>query len=225
MANMELTERIQSAKGRSNIYDFLTTVYRIEFNAERLQGIKDPAFAEVLSEFGVDVNNAFFNGTDEKVIEDLAVEYARLFAGPGKHISPHESVHHERDGGDWGKLWGRSTIDVKMFIEKAGLEFKSEYTGLPDHISVEFEFMKELTLREAQAWEENDSEGAMKCREIEKRFVDDHISKWVPGFCDRVIQTAELDFYRNIAKLTKEYVLEEKGLLDENLLFTGKDDI
>ena len=108
----------------------------------------------------------------KELIEDLAVEYARLFLGPDKHISPHESVHHERDGGDWGALWGKSTVEVKKFIESAGLEYISEYSGMPDHISVELEFMQQATSREAQAWESNDSEGALYCLKMEKKFLE-----------------------------------------------------
>jgi TorA maturation chaperone TorD len=128
MANIEIKEMAERARTRSNIYGFLSTMFREEINAERLKQIKDPAIKEALSEMGLQYD--IFSRTDqEKLIEDLAVEYARLFLGPDKHISPHESVHHERDDGDWGVHWGASTVDVKKFIKTAGLEYKQEYTG------------------------------------------------------------------------------------------------
>jgi TorA maturation chaperone TorD len=126
-------------------------------------------------------------------------------------------VHHEREDGDWGSFWSKSTVEVKSFIEATGLEYKSDFTGMPDHISVETEFMKVLTARESQAWEEDDKDAAESCRAMQKKFFDEHISQWVPGFCDKVIADAKLDFYRKIAELTKEFVMEEGRILSGRL--------
>jgi len=134
------------------------------------------------------------------------VEYARLFLGPGKHISPHESVHHQREGGQWGSLWGADTVEVKKLIESTGLEYQGSFKGMPDHISVEFEFMQQVTRREAEAWEAADSAAADACCRLEKKFIDEHLAQWVPGFCDKVIETAELPFYREMAALTRKFI-------------------
>ena len=80
---------------------------------------------EVLSEMGFQYE-IFSQKDQDQLLEDLAVEYARLFLGPAKHISPHESIHHQRDDGDWGSHWGGSTVEVKKFIESTGLEYKTE---------------------------------------------------------------------------------------------------
>ncbi len=144
------------------------------------------------------------------MLEDLSVEYARLFLGPGRQISPHESVHHEKDNGKWGQLWGDSTVEVKKFIEATGLEYQSDYKGLPDHISVELEFMQQLTLHEEQAWEEEDMEGADSCQKIEEKFIEEHMVPWVPAFCEKVMQEAELPFYKNLAAITRNFIEFEK---------------
>ncbi len=205
------------ARQRSNVYSLLTVIYREEATTSLLKQIKDPKFLSVLSDQGVQFEDDFLQESDDMLIEDLAVEYTRLFLGPGKHISPHESVHHERDDGDWGKLWGKDTVLVKKFIESTGLEYKSEYHGLPDHISVELEFMHEVTKREAQAWEEKDNNGALYCLKIEKKFIDEHLARWIPLFCDKVIEDAELSFYREMAKLTKSFIELEKEETDNYL--------
>jgi len=41
---------------------------------------------------------------------------------------------------------------------------------------------------------------------MENKFLDDHIMKWIPLFCDKVINAAELSFYREIARLTKSFL-------------------
>ncbi len=200
---------------RSNVYGLLATVYGQEVTLEFLRRIKDPQFMGVLSDMGLELERDFFEKPELELIEDLAVEYAALFLGPGKHISPHESVHHKRSDGDWGKLWGKSTVEVKKFIESAGLDYKEAYTGLPDHISVEFEFMQQVTLREEQALSENDQEGALYCLKMEKKFIEEHLIRWVPAFCEKIISRAELPFYREMAALTIKFIEFEKETIDK----------
>jgi TorA maturation chaperone TorD len=208
--NVQLKDRAGHAQQRSNVYAFLASVYREEINADLLHRIKDPHFMEVLSDLGVSLGEEFFSTSEKDLLENLAVEYTRLFLGPDKHISPHESVHCERDDGDWGTLWGKSTVEVKNFIETAGLEYKSEFTGLPDHIGVELEFMQALTQKESTAWEKNDIDGVHYCCQIEKKFFNEHLAKWIHVFCDKIKLMAELPFYREIANLTQNFMEFEK---------------
>lgn len=204
------------AENRGNIYGLLATVFGQEISSDLLLQIKDPQFLGVLSELGVEFQDDFLEKSDKDLIEGLAVEYAGLFLGPGKHISPHESVHHEREDGKGGQLWGDSTVEVRKFIESAGFEYQPEYKGIPDHISVELEFMQQVTLSEAQAWKDEDKEKALYCRQIEKKFIEEHLICWVPIFCEKVIQQAELPFYREVAGLTRKFIeFERKELIKE----------
>lgn len=201
---------IETAKQRSNIYGFLSLIYRTEVGETVLQHIRKPAFHSVLSDMGAKLEDDFSKKPEKELIEDLAIEYTRLFIGPAKHISPHESVHHERGDGDWGTLWGKSTVEVKKFIETSGLEYKSDYIGIPDHISVELEFMKQAAEREVQAREENDNDGLLYCLKMEKKFIDEHLAKWLPVFCEKVISEANLSFYREMARITSNFIEFEK---------------
>ena len=215
---MEKTEKPnmkELAGHRSNIYGLLATIYRQEMTTDLLKQIKDPSMLGVLSTLGIKLNNGFLKKPEHELLEDLAVEYARLFVGPGKHISPHESVHHKKEGVQSGQLWGELTAEVKSIIESSGLEYKSEYKGLPDHISVELEFMQQVILREAQAGQEDDDKTALLCREHEKKFVDEHLFCWIPDFCEKVIEAAELSFYREMARLTHRFIEFEKQELNK----------
>jgi len=198
------------AEHRSSIYGFLAAIYRQELTSELLQQMKAHRFQEVLSNLGVKLNNGFFQNSEKELLENLAIEYTRLFVGPGKHISPHESVQHKKEGVPSGQLWGELTAEVKRIIESAGLEYKSEYTGMPDHISVELEFMQQVVQREAQAWEADDDETAQLCLKNEKIFIGEHLGGWIPDFCEKVIKTAEVPFYREMARLTRSFIEFEK---------------
>ena len=219
MTNLEAQEHAEGAKTRSNIYGFLSSMFREEITAESLRQIKTPTIKEALTEMGLQYD-IFSQKDQDKLLEDLAVEYARLFLGPDKHISPHESIHHQRDDGDWGAHWGGSTVDVKKFIETAGLEYKQKYSGMPDHISVELEFMKEAAGREAQAIEEKDWEGALYCQKMEKKFISDHLIRWIPAFCDKIISRAEISFYGDLAGVTKDFITLEFEEINEPIAAT-----
>ncbi len=210
MEEKQKDEQAAVARQRSNVYGLLATVFGHEVNSELLQQIKDPQFLGVLSNMGLELESDFFEKPEAELLEDLAVEYAWLFLGPGKHISPHESIHHQRSDGDWGQLWGKSTVEVKNFIESAGLDYKEAYTGLPDHISVELEFMQQVTLREEQALSEGDQEGVLYCLKMEKKFIEEHLMCWIPAFCEKVVSRAEQPFYREMAALTRNFIEFEK---------------
>jgi TorA maturation chaperone TorD len=213
MDSTEKQNRRDVADHRCNIYGLLALIYRREITPDLLCQVKDPRFLGVFTDLGAEGIEAFLQSSEEKLIEDLAVEYARLFLGPGKHNSPHESVHHQREDGDWGTLWGAATVEVKKFIEATGLDYKSEYKGMPDHISVEFEFMAALSRQEAQAWAKEDEKSARQYLDVQQTFIKDHLIQWIPEFCEKVSQQAELPFYRAMAELTRGFIEFERNEL------------
>ena len=200
---------VESAQARGNIYGLLTRVFRAEPDTEFIRELKGSELAEVFSALDVDLGSDFQNLPEAGLREELAIEFTRLFLGPGTHISAHESIFVEVDG-DSGGLWGKGTVAVKKFIESTGLAYDDDFTGLPDHISVELEFMQRLTDWEAELWEKGEDEHAQHCLGLQKMFAEQHLLKWVPEFCSRVIDAAELPFYREIAKMTVDFLEFER---------------
>lgn len=201
---------METARHRSNIYGLLSLIYKKEISEYLLHQIKEPALFYVLRNMGADLEDGFLKRPESELLNELAAEYARLFAGTDTHMSPNESVHHKVEDGLWGVLWGKSTIEVKKFIESAGLRHKFEYSGIPDHISVELDFMREVIKEEAIARKEMNTERVNYCLRTEIEFIDHHLSEWIPGFCDKLIEKADISFYREIAKVTKQFIELEK---------------
>jgi TorA maturation chaperone TorD len=207
----------EDARAHGDVYGLLTTLFREEPTQAILGQMKTPTFGALMSELGIDLGEDFANGSEAALAEELAVEYARLFLGPGSHISPHESVHHHGDGGDWGSLWGSETVKVKRFIESVGVEYASDYAGIPDHISVELEFLQKLAHAEADALAKKDWERARQALTLEQRFIDEHLTQWVPFFCDKVMDSAKLPFYREMAGLLKGFLDYDSERVKVNL--------
>jgi TorA maturation chaperone TorD len=201
----------EMARARSNVYGFLASVFRAEPSAAFVERLRDPAFAEALAAMGVDLGGDFLDPSGERLTQSLAVEYTRLFIGPGPHVSPHESVHLEARGGPESSFWGPETVQVKKFIEATGLALDDDFPGMPDHVSAELELMQRLAEREAEAWAAGEADFADELNGIEKRFFDEHLSQWLPRFCDRVIDAAALAFYRQMAVVTKDFLAFESS--------------
>ncbi len=199
---------------RSSLYGFLASVYRAEPAEELLREIRKDSFKDALKAVGVDLGKALEGGSDKKILDDLAVEYTRLFIGPGNHVAPYAAVYL---GGEGASLWGPETIWVKKFIEAAGFDYRTDYHDLPDHVAVELEFMQEISANEAEALENEDRERAGKLKRVEEEFMTTHMAKWVPGFCRQVQDRAELPFYGALARLTEDFILSEAETLGTKL--------
>jgi len=203
----------ETTEYRTNTYGFLSTVYLQEPSREFIKSLRASNFLDDLNKSDLRFDKTINNDVSDKHINNLVLEYTRLFIGPGKHISPYESVY--RDNGD--ALWSETTVEVKNFIESSGLEYSYNWSGLPDHIGVELEFMQRLTCHEKEAWTQEDKKQAIHCLEFEKKFVDEHLSQWVPIFCNKVKEETQTAFYREIAELTRQFIDFDSKLIDKNL--------
>jgi len=204
----ETGDEARTAMERSGLYGFLAKILRPEPSEAPIKGLRKEALG------GLDLGFPETDVNDETVLaKELAVEYAALFLGPGGHVSPHESVHVE----DGGQLLGAATIAVKNYIEACGFDYDPDYHELPDHISTELEFLAEVTRQEAVAWQENELAKALNCLEYEREFFDRHLGRWAPEFCQRVLERAELPFYRQIIELARNFLDDEIGEINRRL--------
>ncbi len=204
------------ARQRKEIYAFLAALFREELKAEQITAMLESGIIERLNDAGCNIDiNAFLDKPIDRIEEELAVEFTRIFIGPGKHVVPYESIYVPDQDGRVGYYWGECTVDVKNWVEHYGLKISEMYDSIPDHVSIELEFMEKVIELEEISWRKGDNETALKCLEVERTFFNKHIIKWVPHFCERVQAAAELDFYREIAGLTKDFILEEERLLNE----------
>ncbi len=208
--NVEMDETTES---RTNTYGFLSIVYLQEPTREFIKSLRESNILNVLNKSGLCFDEQITNDGSDNFLSDLILEYTRLFIGPGKHISPYESVYRDNEDA----LWSETTVEVKRFIESSGLEYSCNWSGLPDHIGVELELMQRLTCHEKEAWAREDKETAIRCLEFEKKFVDEHLSKWVPTFCDKVKEETRTAFYGEMAEFTRQFIDFDSKLIDRNL--------
>ena len=213
-----MNDSVKTLAQRADTYTLLSQIYRKEITPEMLNVILSDEILGTLETESTQLKNELTKGSPENTIEELSCEFTRIFIGPGKHLSPYESVNLPKEEGkaSINQLWGKSTVDVKKFIEFQGLEFKDGYGGIPDHISIGFEFMAKLIQTEIALRDTDDEDQASLCADAQKYFFDLHIFNWVPGFCNKVIEMSEMDFYKAFADLTLDFLAIENDSLKSN---------
>lgn len=218
MKKADIQQLSQKAFQRSNLYGILSSVYSQEPDASFIQKLNKSSFRLLLAE-EERWDKGFWAQSAQKICEDLAVEYTRLFIGPKNHIPPFESLFNYKKG-EIRQIWGSATVEVKRIIETSGLSFKKDYGGIPDHIGIEMEFMQKLVKKEAELWKKgrNNSQ-LLKTIQLEKKFIDSHLEKWIPALCEKVMEVTKMDFYRNFAEFTKDFIQTEKEEVEKLLSF------
>ena len=217
----------QLARNRSRVYAFLAQFYNGVPEEEFVGRLLKEEFMENLKKLssmargdlreGAEIIELFLRLNSgrklEELTEELAVEFTRLFRGLKPKYGPpppYESVYMKE-----GRVMGAATLRVIETYLEAGLALTEEYGGPPDYIGTELKFMALASYREAESWENGDEREAKRLLRVQHSFIKEHMLQWIPRFCDTMLEEAESDFYRGVAKLTRGFLeLDERQLGD-----------
>ena len=143
----------------------------------------------------------------EPEIEQLRIDYSRLFVGPYQLLAPpYGSVYLE--GGR--RVMGDSTLDAQKRYREVGLDISGDIEKVPDHIATELEFMYYLIFKEIEALGDSDFENAVDYLEKQQGFLEDHLGVWAPKLADEMEKHAQTEFYRNLGRATKVFVEKDR---------------
>lgn len=135
--------------------------------------------------------------------KELNVDYAKLFVGPnGLLAPPYGSVY--LDGSRI--VMGDSTMEVIKFYAEQGLVMDGDFNNLPDHITVELEFIQYLIFKEIESLEKSDIAGAIVFINQQQLFLDKFLKPWIQPFCDKMKEGASSEFYRALADCTCAFI-------------------
>jgi DMSO reductase family type II enzyme chaperone len=84
---------------------------------------------------------------------------------------------------------------IAGFYAAFGVQIAEGFRDLPDHLSMELEFVSFLYVKEAYALEQGWRSLANVCRVARRRFLGEHLARWFPAFAARVGQRARLRLY------------------------------
>jgi anaerobic sulfite reductase subunit A len=126
--------------------------------------------------------------------DEIRKDFSYLFSEAGGRLPPYESLYNYPLS-DKPRLWGPVTGEVQTLYEDAGITLAEEIELVPDHLSAELLFMSYLI--------EN------RLPEQEKFFLEHHLLAWVPDYCDEIKRIAWTSFYKRVAELLTELIIDE----------------
>ncbi|MEJ2231252.1 MAG: molecular chaperone TorD family protein, partial [Nitrospirales bacterium] len=105
-------------------------------------------------------------------------------------------------------VFGQSYVmgDIAGFYSAFGLQLSPDIHERLDHLSVELEFMHYLAYKESYAVLHDGAEKLKTVIEAEKKFVKEHIGRWVPLFSGMLKRKADYGFYKILADFTSDWL-------------------
>lgn len=147
-------------------------------------------------------------------IQELTVEYAKLFVGPFElRAPPYGSVYLD----EGRRIMGDSTMAVRRMYLDTKLNLSNDFKEPPDHISIELEFMYYLAFKEIEALESNNEDLSRSYLKKQAEVLEKYIFSWIPRFCSKVIQSSENPYYQSLGRCLNEFIANDVEYIDSIL--------
>jgi TorA maturation chaperone TorD len=192
----------EAARARAGLYRLLARMVAQEPDEAFIGELNAPDFLEATTALGLSPPPLPSQQDAQGTYEEWAAEYARLFILPGAPLQPTESVQRGE-----GRLWGEATVRVQKAYHEAGFALSPESHQIPDHLSVELEFMAHLATQEAELWEADSRQDAQTLQDRQRAFLRDHLGAWAVSFARKLREETSQHYYQYLAELL-ETVLE-----------------
>jgi len=162
-----------------------------------------------------------FNGLGEKLVtqanqiiellralghEEVCEEYVQTFG----HVISAECPPYETAYGESHVFQQTQGLaDIAGFYKAWGIDIASDAHDRLDHISAECEFMSFLLLKLDYFSSKDEKEAEEICIDSAKKFLEEHLGKWVPIFSALVMKKSPGGLYHKAVKLLKEFIEKE----------------
>lgn len=200
---------IEEVQAEKQILELLRFVFWKEPTKELLfDFIKAPIIEEENDiDRGLNLMNKavrFNDGNFDVFLENLAIEFTRLFLGPASPIAiPFASFYLSESK----RLMTDETISIRKKYLEAGIAAKYLHSIPDDHISTELEFLALLAQEVVTLYEKGKRSDASQKYEAMNSFLSNHLSLWAPIFAKHIIKNSNEDFFKGAA-------LALKGVID-----------
>lgn len=152
---------------------------------------------------------------------DRAAEHRAVFG----HVAAHGCPPYETE---WGRqhVFGQSQelADIRGFYEAFGVRPRRGGER-PDHVACQLEFLSFLALKEAIAIARGEDEHRAVCVDAERRFLADHIGRWLPALASQIERRHPGRGYAAVGALAAAVVGDHARALGVLPQALGPDDI
>ncbi len=110
-----------------------------------------------------------------------------------------------------GRLNGAAAAYAAAAYQAEGVAPADAPRELPDHVTIELEFLFYLCRREEQAWERGESDEALRLRRTLDAFLREHAGRFLTEFAAAVRAASSAGLYGALAELLATHVVAELG--------------
>lgn len=193
----------------------LATLHDCEPDAALIKSLKDLKFPTGLTlapdtEWVIDATTLMHHALstlpsepDQKVLDDLAADYASIYLNHNISASPEESVWLDEDS----LVCQQSMFQVRSWYESHGLGIPDWRMRPDDHLVYQLQFI---------AWLLNQDDQLETLQQL-ATFMDEHLLRWLGDFSERVIARCDTPYFAGIAGITASYCEALRDTLAEIL--------
>lgn len=186
-----------------------------------IQYIQSPDYAESVLHYASlsvqkDINEAAQDlirsiKTGECKRAKLESEYTRLFA----HLGSAKSPPYETEYG-YENIFQKTQAmaDIAGFYRAYGLEVAQANAERVDFIGTELEFLSYLAMSEEYGRLHDAQEQMDIAIDTQKKFLHDHLGRWIGIFTKILVGNTDNSFYRSIGNVAQEVVEADLAALD-----------
>lgn len=196
-------------QSRVIIYDFLSNVFGSPMEYSTLDEIGKNDSLKSLATFSegakviLNMIESLQERGYEEINKELKEEYTRLFIGPNALPAPlWESVYLDKEH----IMFGEETMEVREAYEQFGLKFVRLNKEPEDHISIELEFISYLIKKSSLFNPYCNKDQVITYLDGQIRFMNDHLLKWAPQFCELLSKATDCKLYQGAAVLLAEFL-------------------
>jgi len=231
-----LTSKIAFAKllkDRETVYSFLGRVCEKEVDEQLLNNLlacrelllKNNSVVELYStevKDGFQELSNYLQGLCEekekmnRVLVELAADYAELFLGVGYARGKGEGIPHPSESVYLGGYLYSDVVEklFDAYLEE-GLVKSPDFNEPEDHIALELYFMAHLCRKANMHLDLGRQQDLLKYLNMQKAFLNEHLLKWAPRLAEDIIKYANTIFYRAIGKIMREFLKVEGGNIEK----------
>jgi TorA maturation chaperone TorD len=213
-------ERISLHLARGRIYDIMSRALSYPWNRKffRPKSLLEPMDVVMVDEEDwqrvKSIIDGFSKYLPQMTVKQVQGEYVHVFG----HAVSMECPPYEMQYGTEGGIQSQTDVLIQLggFYETFGFELpRKQSKERVDHISVELAFMYYMCFRAAYGIEEGHEERKIGVIQSSmKKFIRNHVGRWIPLFCIFASRKAERGLFKDIVDILGIFVKNEVLLLD-----------
>jgi len=202
----------EESQARSAVYELLSLAFLYPGEG-RVTSLQEGVHGAVLAVSGLgwietetalrELSRALGSCSDDALEND----YTRAFG----HSVSSDCPRYEGEYGQSDVFQkSQALADLNTFYKAFGVALNPDLRDRHDHVSVEMEFVRLLTLKEAYAQRNNHGDDKVSlCRDAQHAFLERHLAPWVLIFARRLRKKAAKGVYVSLAYLLEKYMERE----------------